>query len=92
MTAVAGRAVPSRPPSRERNWTLIGRRELPGTGYDSGSSDRIAHEWLGGRGATRPTAVGRGISLTCTPLILINKCVTMIIMEKQELNFERCSQ
>ncbi len=39
-----------------------------------------------------PDRRGRRISLTCTPLMYINKRVTMIIMEEQELNFERYSQ
>jgi hypothetical protein len=51
-----GRVAP-RPLSRERSWTAIGRRALPETGYDLGPNDTMAHEWLGGRGATRPTAV-----------------------------------
>jgi hypothetical protein len=37
-------------------------------------------------------AGGCRIPQTDTPLMYINKRVTMIIMEKQELNFERCSQ
>ena len=96
MGAIAGRACPAAggPLSRERSWTAIGRSALPETGYGPGPNDTMAHEWLGG-----PAAAGHALP-PWTPhftnmrasLMYVNKRVTMIIMEEQELNFERYSQ
>jgi hypothetical protein len=57
MRAIAGWACRSATAESGAELDRDRQKSVTETGYDLGPNDTMAHEWLGGRGATRPTVV-----------------------------------
>jgi hypothetical protein len=90
---IAGRACRSATAESGAELDRDRQKSVTETGYDLGPNDTMATSGSAVRQPPdTPYRRGRRISLTCASLVYINKRVTMIIMEEQELKFERCSR